>query len=143
MKPPTKAPATPRSIVIMHPPGSRPGISSFAIIPAISPKTIQLSTPNRLLLVAPAHLRLSLQVDCTSMRPARGRSTASSTGARCEGRLARAAVVDYGEKADGHVHQSLGTVGGFAAESQRVSRFEHVGQLSVPVLDLTFEHVQE
>jgi hypothetical protein len=24
----------------MHPPGSRPGIKSFAIIPAISPKTI-------------------------------------------------------------------------------------------------------
>jgi hypothetical protein len=36
--------------VIMHPPGSRPGISSFAMIPAISPKTIQLSIPNLLLL---------------------------------------------------------------------------------------------
>src|SRR5688572_20961012 len=58
MNPPTKAPATPRSIVTMHPPGSRPGISSFAIMPAISPKTIQLSTPNRLLLETPAHLRL-------------------------------------------------------------------------------------
>ena len=47
-------------------------------------------------------------------------------GAARRSRFARAAVVDDGEKADGHVYQPLGTVGGFAAEGQRVARFEHV-----------------
>src|SRR5215210_2434423 len=46
-------------MVITHPPGSRPGISSFAIIPAISPKIIQLSIPTATpLLYVTAHLRL-------------------------------------------------------------------------------------
>jgi hypothetical protein len=36
--------------VMMHPPGSRPGISSFAITPAINPKTIQLIIPKAFLL---------------------------------------------------------------------------------------------
>jgi hypothetical protein len=32
-------------IVMMHPPGSRPGIISFAVIPAINPNTIQAMIP--------------------------------------------------------------------------------------------------
>ena len=35
---------------MMHPPGSRPGMSSFATIPAINPKTIQLKIPKSILL---------------------------------------------------------------------------------------------
>src|SRR5829696_5888846 len=58
-------------MVIMHPPGSRPGISSLAIIPAIRPKIIQLSIPTAtLLLYAIAHLRpprsIARRLDCTS-----------------------------------------------------------------------------
>src|SRR5215213_5625402 len=41
MKPPTTEPAMPSRIVTMAPPGSRPGMMAFAIIPAIKPKTIQ------------------------------------------------------------------------------------------------------
>src|SRR5215510_10260760 len=48
-KPPRNAPTIPISIVTMIPPGSRPGISAFAIAPATSPSTIQarmvISTP--------------------------------------------------------------------------------------------------
>src|SRR5947207_1432022 len=43
--PPMRAPAMPSRIVTMNPPGSRPGMSSFAMTPTISPKTIQPSTP--------------------------------------------------------------------------------------------------
>ena len=39
------APAMPSSIVTMNPPGSRPGISSFAMAPTMTPKIIQPSTP--------------------------------------------------------------------------------------------------
>src|SRR6476620_5270265 len=35
------APAIPSRMVITKPPGSRPGIKSFAMIPTINPKTIQ------------------------------------------------------------------------------------------------------
>jgi hypothetical protein len=45
------------------PPGSRPDIGSFAIIPATNPKTIQLRTPKRLLLEAPAYLRLLCSIE--------------------------------------------------------------------------------
>src|ERR1044071_1779110 len=41
MKPPTTEPAMPSRIVMMAPPGSRPGMMAFAMIPAIRPKTIQ------------------------------------------------------------------------------------------------------
>src|SRR2546423_11272518 len=40
-KPPRTAPAMPKSIVTMKPPGSRPGITSFANAPTIKPKKIQ------------------------------------------------------------------------------------------------------
>src|SRR6185503_3237429 len=43
---PSTAPAMPSSIVMMNPPGSRPGINSFAMMPTTSPKRIQPSTPN-------------------------------------------------------------------------------------------------
>ena len=43
----------------MHPPGSRPGINSLAIIPAISPKITQLSMPTvKRLLYPTAYLGL-------------------------------------------------------------------------------------
>src|SRR5258708_17326826 len=45
MKPPSSAPAIPSSMVTTKPPGSRPGVSSFAIIPTTSPKTIQDRIP--------------------------------------------------------------------------------------------------
>src|SRR5215210_4957911 len=45
MNPPTKAPTMPSSIVIMQPPGSRPGMSSLAMIPAMRPKKIQATIP--------------------------------------------------------------------------------------------------
>src|SRR5215212_810329 len=57
-------------MVIMHPPGSRPGISNFAIIPAISPKTIQLSIPTAPpLLCVTAHFGCFAvpHLDCTKM----------------------------------------------------------------------------
>jgi hypothetical protein len=41
-KPPRRAPAIPRRIVMMHPPGSLPGMRSLAIIPATNPTKIQL-----------------------------------------------------------------------------------------------------
>ena len=44
--PPITAPAMPNSMVMMNPPGSRPGIRSFAITPTINPNTIQPMTPN-------------------------------------------------------------------------------------------------
>src|SRR5947199_5956944 len=47
MKPPINAPAIPSRIVTMNPPGSRPGMTSFAMTPTIRPKTIQPSTPIR------------------------------------------------------------------------------------------------
>ena len=37
MKPASNAPATPSSIVMMKPPGSFPGINSFAIAPTTKP----------------------------------------------------------------------------------------------------------
>src|SRR4026207_958470 len=40
MKPPTRAPAMPSSIVTMKPPGSLPGIKSLAMMPTTRPKTI-------------------------------------------------------------------------------------------------------
>jgi hypothetical protein len=45
MNPPRNAPATPRHIVIMIPPGSLPGIMNFAIIPTISPMIIHDRIP--------------------------------------------------------------------------------------------------
>jgi hypothetical protein len=42
-KPPRRAPAIPKRIVMMHPPGSLPGMRSLAIIPAAKPTKIQLS----------------------------------------------------------------------------------------------------
>src|SRR5260370_4382867 len=45
MKPPSSAPAIPSSMVTTKPPASRPGVSSFAIIPTTSPKTIQDRIP--------------------------------------------------------------------------------------------------
>jgi hypothetical protein len=45
MKPPIIAPTTPMTIVIIHPEGSFPGVSHFAITPAISPNTIQDRIP--------------------------------------------------------------------------------------------------
>src|SRR5262245_63535246 len=47
MKPPSRAPAMPRRIVTMNPPGSLPGVTSFAMIPTISPKTIHDRIPMR------------------------------------------------------------------------------------------------
>src|SRR5688572_25754327 len=44
----------PSSAVMMKPPGSRPGIKSFATTPTINPKTIQPSMPN---MVPPRWLR--------------------------------------------------------------------------------------
>src|SRR5690606_37658507 len=44
-KPPISAPATPSAVVITMPPGSSPGMTSFASAPAISPKTIHESSP--------------------------------------------------------------------------------------------------
>src|SRR5262245_31366845 len=49
MNPPSNAPATPSSTVTMNPPGSRPGVRSFATIPTSRPKTIQAMMPMRLL----------------------------------------------------------------------------------------------
>ncbi len=71
--PPMKAPATPRSMVMMHPPGSRPGMSSFAITPAINPKMIQLKIPKTFSLTSAAEpLRCSSGVPpaCTPVRVA-------------------------------------------------------------------------
>jgi len=45
IQPPIKAPATPSNIVMMNPPGSRPGINSFASAPASPPMTIQAMIP--------------------------------------------------------------------------------------------------
>ena len=45
MNPPKNAPATPRHIVIINPPGSLPGITNFAITPTISPMIIHDSKP--------------------------------------------------------------------------------------------------
>jgi len=45
--PPTKAPAIPSSMVTMQPPGSRPGMSSFAMTPATRPKITQDNIPSR------------------------------------------------------------------------------------------------
>jgi hypothetical protein len=42
-KPPRRAPAIPKRIVMIHPPGSLPGMRSLAIIPATRPTKIQLS----------------------------------------------------------------------------------------------------
>src|SRR5262245_57888955 len=50
MKPPSSAPATPSSIVTMKPPGSRPGVKTFAIIPTTSPNTIHDRIPMSVLL---------------------------------------------------------------------------------------------
>lgn len=41
IQPPTNAPTIPRTIVTMHPDGSRPGIRNFASVPARSPRRIQ------------------------------------------------------------------------------------------------------
>ena len=46
-KPPTIAPAMPMRIVTIHPPGSLPGMMSFAIAPAIRPRQIQDKIPMR------------------------------------------------------------------------------------------------
>src|SRR5205809_5460909 len=45
MNPPSSAPAMPSSIVIMNPPGSFPGVSSFAMMPTTSPNTIHDRIP--------------------------------------------------------------------------------------------------
>src|SRR5438477_8551209 len=45
MKPPSRAPAIPKSIVTISPPGSRPGVNTFAIIPTTSPKAIHARIP--------------------------------------------------------------------------------------------------
>src|SRR5262245_53448619 len=44
-KPPSTAPAIPSSIVTMIPPGSRPGITSFAMAPTTRPNRIQPRMP--------------------------------------------------------------------------------------------------
>src|ERR1051325_3683397 len=44
-KPPRNAPTIPMRIVTMIPPGSGPGMSAFAIAPAISPSTIHATIP--------------------------------------------------------------------------------------------------
>src|SRR5262249_823173 len=52
IKPPTRAPAIPSSIVVNQPPGSRPGMRSFAIAPAMRPKMAQpIMAPMILLLI--------------------------------------------------------------------------------------------
>src|SRR5678816_43137 len=53
MNPPSKAPAMPSSMVMTNPPGSRPGVTSFAIIPTTRPKTIHASIPITVLLAPP------------------------------------------------------------------------------------------
>src|SRR5688572_6266793 len=45
MNPPNSAPAIPSSIVTMKPPGSRPGINSFAITPTTRPNRIHVRIP--------------------------------------------------------------------------------------------------
>src|SRR5262245_2678012 len=45
MNPPTSAPTIPSSTVTMNPPGSRPGVSTFATIPTSRPNTIQTMIP--------------------------------------------------------------------------------------------------
>ena len=45
--PPTRAPAIPIRMVTMIPPGSRPGMITFANTPAISPRTIHEIMPIR------------------------------------------------------------------------------------------------
>src|SRR4051812_25025305 len=57
MKPPNKAPAIPSSIVTMKPPGSRPGINSFAITPTTRPNRIHDRIPIRLLLRHSRHCK--------------------------------------------------------------------------------------
>src|SRR3954467_3096493 len=52
MKPPRSAPAIPNSMVTMKPPGSRPGVTSFAIIPTTNPKTIHEIIPMPSILLA-------------------------------------------------------------------------------------------
>src|SRR5690606_16014251 len=47
MAPPISAPRMPIRIVMKNPPGSSPGISSFAITPAINPKMIHARMPIR------------------------------------------------------------------------------------------------
>src|SRR2546426_9735047 len=54
MKPPTMAPAIPSRIVTTKPPGSFPGITSFAIAPTTSPKMIQLM----MCITFPQHVQL-------------------------------------------------------------------------------------
>src|SRR5919108_4779295 len=44
-KPPRRAPAIPSNMVTIKPPGSRPGINSFAIAPTIKPNRIQPRIP--------------------------------------------------------------------------------------------------
>src|SRR5690349_23198678 len=46
IQPPRSAPTIPRMIVTKIPPGSLPGIMSFAIAPTTSPKIIQPRKPN-------------------------------------------------------------------------------------------------
>ena len=44
MNPPINAPTIPISIVTKMPPGSLPGMTSFAMMPTMSPKSIQPRT---------------------------------------------------------------------------------------------------
>src|SRR5690242_16607951 len=74
MKPPSSAPAMPRSVVTMNPPGSFPGVSSLAMIPTTTPNTIHDKIPMSAL------LRLMASTASVSPRQTRGRPRAALPG---------------------------------------------------------------
>src|SRR5215212_2355595 len=125
-------------MVIMHPPGSRPGISSLAIIPAISPKTIQLSIPTATPLpYVLAHLRLlrSTALYCTRTRRCDSDARKAS-GGRAVTLRHRLETVEHcavrlhglqGETRAVHAHQHR-VVGGPRASCQPV----HAGRVEPP-----------
>src|SRR5262245_9567741 len=119
MKPPSTAPAIPSSIVTMIPPGSRPGITSFASAPTTKPKRIQ----PRIVISVCLHLQPRLPV--ASGRP-HGWRTETPQNAVKSG----CATEPHPDRSSGGLNVGLGGVG---AQDEGIERApkrggeEHLG----------------
>src|SRR4051812_15077485 len=98
MKPPTMAPAMPNSIVMMKPPGSRPGVRSLAMKPTTNPNRIHARTD---MLHPPGQASVASEAPRAHGRAGWGAGSETKGGGFEDGRRIRRGLACHGADAPG------------------------------------------